>query len=184
MIEVKISNKSFYFSLVLVGLLSLSYVAYAYGTNDPKVFGHSAGEIMIKVDGKDKTLQKAIDDGDFGIEEEYENYLDDVKDGIPSQVVSEKWVMDKNAPAREVTCPDGYYISPVNSLDTLKSYVTTADPRRGRCDHAGNVDVKKTIIGYTARGVKAKVYYWGSTAGDTGCNVKFTCLKMPGFILK
>ncbi len=44
-IQINMSNKSFY-SLIVFGVLILAGIGvYAYGTSNPAVFGHSAGEI-------------------------------------------------------------------------------------------------------------------------------------------
>jgi hypothetical protein len=65
-IEVNI-NKTYFFVLLGVILIGFGFFfVFAYGGNNPQLVGHSAGEININISGTTKTLQRAINDGDFG----------------------------------------------------------------------------------------------------------------------
>jgi hypothetical protein len=65
MITLRISNKAAYTFLVISLVLILIGGVYAFGTSNPSTFGHSAGEVQISINGEAKTLQTAIDNGDF-----------------------------------------------------------------------------------------------------------------------
>jgi hypothetical protein len=68
----RVSNKVFYLVLVFVVLLAANLTVLAYGSSaDPSVFGHSAGEMEVDIGGSSKTLQAAIDAGDFGSDDRY-----------------------------------------------------------------------------------------------------------------
>lgn len=59
-IEVKIEKKHLV-ALAILGVLLLAGIfAYAYGTSSPQVFGHSAGEVDVEINGNTMTLQDAI----------------------------------------------------------------------------------------------------------------------------
>ncbi|PIN77520.1 hypothetical protein COV15_01880 [Candidatus Woesearchaeota archaeon CG10_big_fil_rev_8_21_14_0_10_34_12] len=45
MVDINISNKMFYSLIVIMLFLIVGVSVYAYNTNNPEVFGHSAGEI-------------------------------------------------------------------------------------------------------------------------------------------
>lgn len=68
-IKINLTNRWLY-TFMAIGILAIISVGvYAYGTSNPSTFGHSSGEIDIDIDGDgtmDKTLQEAIDAGDFG----------------------------------------------------------------------------------------------------------------------
>jgi hypothetical protein len=63
-------NNRLMYTLITLGILAVVAVGvYAYGTSNPSVFGHTATEMNIDIDGDgtpDKTLQEAFDDGDLG----------------------------------------------------------------------------------------------------------------------
>ena len=65
-IQINFSNKLVYFILTLIIILGLGIGVYAFGTSNPSVFGHSAGEVQVNVGGVSKGLQSAIDSGDIG----------------------------------------------------------------------------------------------------------------------
>lgn len=44
-IQINFTNKWFYTFALIIGIFALGVGVYAYGTNDPATFGHSAGEI-------------------------------------------------------------------------------------------------------------------------------------------
>ncbi len=58
------SHKTFYTLVGLLLLSSLSYLAYSYTQNIPDP-GHGADTILITINGQEKTLQDALDAGDF-----------------------------------------------------------------------------------------------------------------------
>lgn len=68
-IEINLTNKWIYSFIVLGVFLALCVGVWAYNSNmnsgNPSVMGHSSGEINVNVGGMVKTLQQAIDDGDF-----------------------------------------------------------------------------------------------------------------------
>ncbi len=51
-------------SAIMVFLIGVGFVI-AYNSGNPSVHGHDAGETMVNIGGVEKTLQQAIDDGDF-----------------------------------------------------------------------------------------------------------------------
>ncbi len=59
--EVNIMKKHFWMMLTIGMVLMIGVVVYAFGTNDPTKFGHSAEEIQIKVDNQPYNLQQGID---------------------------------------------------------------------------------------------------------------------------
>ncbi len=59
--EIKINIKKEYL-MILVGLLGIA-LAVAYGGNNPRELGHSAGEIDIQVGNTTRTLQELVSDG-------------------------------------------------------------------------------------------------------------------------
>lgn len=66
-IEVNVRKRYFFAILGVVLLLGIIGVVYAFGTNNPAVFGHSAGEIeVILTDGSVTTLNDAITTGKLG----------------------------------------------------------------------------------------------------------------------
>jgi uncharacterized protein (UPF0333 family) len=67
-LQINISNKAIYSMLILVIIIVLGIGVYAFGTKNPSVFGHSSGEVQVNVEGSAKSLQDAIDSGDFGTE--------------------------------------------------------------------------------------------------------------------
>jgi hypothetical protein len=54
----------FLFTIVISLLLGVTYVI-AWGSGDPTVQGHDPNEVQVNTFGVDKTLQQAINDGDF-----------------------------------------------------------------------------------------------------------------------
>ncbi len=59
----KIRKKDFWlFSSIIVFLIGVG-VVIAYGSGDPSLNGHDAGEIMVNIDGSSISLQEAIDSG-------------------------------------------------------------------------------------------------------------------------
>lgn len=50
MVKIEIAKRDFVWIGLVLGLVGLSLV-YAYGTNDPSVMGHSAGELEIEFSG-------------------------------------------------------------------------------------------------------------------------------------
>ncbi len=83
--------------LVLIGLCSIGYLAYAFGTDNPETFGHDANEILVTVDGQQKTLQDAIED-----------FLDDFK--LETKIV---WGEKGTKPY----CPEGYLLVGCSAYD-------------------------------------------------------------------
>lgn len=49
----------------VIFIVAMLGVTYAYGGFSPSQMGHSSGEVMVSVGGVAKTLQQAINDGDF-----------------------------------------------------------------------------------------------------------------------
>jgi len=64
-IKKKVSNKLFYTLLILSVVLLLGVGVYAFGTIDASVFGHTASEVQIVVEGKTETIQEAINNLDL-----------------------------------------------------------------------------------------------------------------------
>lgn len=68
-IEINLTNKGLYFFIFLGVFFALIVGVWAYNSNmnsgNPSVMGHSSGEINVNIGGTVKTLQQAIDDGDF-----------------------------------------------------------------------------------------------------------------------
>ena len=62
-------KEAVFFVAFFAAILSVGAVI-AYNPNFfggvPSEFGHSSGEVMVKIGATEKTLQAAIDDGDFG----------------------------------------------------------------------------------------------------------------------
>src|SRR3989338_10224018 len=60
--KIKIDIKKKYAFIIAGAIIVLAIVlgAVAYGTNNPSVFGHSAGEVEIDIGGDTYTLQEAI----------------------------------------------------------------------------------------------------------------------------
>jgi len=65
-VRIDVSNRVFALIVFLVVVMGIGAVVYAYGGSDPMIQGHDGNELMVNVGGVDKTLQQAIDDGDFG----------------------------------------------------------------------------------------------------------------------
>ena len=61
--KLKVTNKAVYTFLAVVAILVIAGIAFAYGTNAPSTFGHSAGEVEVSVNGTTYNLQQAIDQG-------------------------------------------------------------------------------------------------------------------------
>ena len=59
-LEVNIKKKYFFTILASVLILVAIIGTVAYGTNNPSVFGHSAGEVEVTIGGNNYTLQQAI----------------------------------------------------------------------------------------------------------------------------
>ncbi len=64
MITIKLSNKVAYTLIAVLLILTVGLVVYAY-SNTPNP-GHGADQIIVNINGQEKTLQQAIDEGDFG----------------------------------------------------------------------------------------------------------------------
>ncbi|GEM_PF-4813430 len=65
--KISFSNRALY-TLIAAALIIVAGIGvYAYNSayNNPAVFGHSADELEVSIGGAAKTLQQAIDDGDF-----------------------------------------------------------------------------------------------------------------------
>ena len=62
--ELKVNIKKEHL-IVLIALLGVAF-AVAYGTNNPRELGHSAGEIDIMIGNQTTTLQEAIASGRVG----------------------------------------------------------------------------------------------------------------------
>lgn len=62
--EFKINIKKEYL-IVLIALLGIT-AALAYGTSNPREFGHSAGEVDVMIGNDTITLQEAINTGRLG----------------------------------------------------------------------------------------------------------------------
>jgi len=65
-IEVNIEKKYFFAIIGLLIIVAGIFLGYAYGGNNPQTIGHSAGEVMISVNGTEMTLQNAITQGKLG----------------------------------------------------------------------------------------------------------------------
>jgi hypothetical protein len=63
MITIKLTNKLAYTLIAILAILTASLVVYAY-TSIPNP-GHGADTIEVTINGNEKTLQAAIDAGDF-----------------------------------------------------------------------------------------------------------------------
>lgn len=64
-INIRIEKKEFWlFAAIIVALVGVGYVIAGNPGSKPNP-GHASNEIMININGADKTLQAAIDDGDF-----------------------------------------------------------------------------------------------------------------------
>lgn len=67
--NINISNRVLYSFIVVVILLNVIAIGFAYGdfsTGNPTVLGHSGDELDVNIGGTVKTLQSAIDAGDLG----------------------------------------------------------------------------------------------------------------------
>jgi len=65
-LNLTLSNKTAYTLIAILTILTATLVAYAYNSGGPpSVIGHSADEVAVNIDGTEKTLQQAIDAGDF-----------------------------------------------------------------------------------------------------------------------
>ena len=62
MIQINLSNKTAYTLILILAILSVSLVVYAVTPANP---GHSSEQVNILINGEEKTLQSAIDSGDF-----------------------------------------------------------------------------------------------------------------------
>ncbi|MDO8740238.1 MAG: hypothetical protein Q7J54_01545 [Candidatus Woesearchaeota archaeon] len=60
-----IAKKHLYILMAFVLAVAGIVLVIGYGTTTPDTFGHSGGELMVTVGGVAKTLQSAIDGGDF-----------------------------------------------------------------------------------------------------------------------
>jgi len=68
MVTINIQKKDlFLLSAIVVFLIGVGFVV-AYGSGDPSLNGHDAGEIMVNIDGSSISLQEAINSGKFGLE--------------------------------------------------------------------------------------------------------------------
>ena len=66
MVTINIGRKELFFFVGISVLIFLAGFGVAYGGGEPISVGHSAGEMMIvNASGAEKTLQAAIDNGDF-----------------------------------------------------------------------------------------------------------------------
>jgi len=69
-IDIKLDNKIYYLLVLVLVVIILNGVVYAFNSGfsggDASVMGHSSDEVMINIGGTPKTLQAAIDGGDFG----------------------------------------------------------------------------------------------------------------------
>lgn len=63
-IEINFSNKVFYTLIILTALVLLGAGVYAYTQSIPNP-GHGADKVLISINGQEKTLQAAVDAGDF-----------------------------------------------------------------------------------------------------------------------
>lgn len=61
-----LENRHFLLIVIFIAVLEGVALVIAYGGFQPDVMGHSSGEVMVNIGGVDKSLQQAIDDGDFG----------------------------------------------------------------------------------------------------------------------
>lgn len=65
--QINIEKRHFYLlTAIFVFLVGVGFVV-SYGGNQPTIMGHSGGEVMVNIGGVDKTLQQAINDGDFAV---------------------------------------------------------------------------------------------------------------------
>jgi hypothetical protein len=70
--EINMTNKWLY-SLIVIGVLlafGVGVWAYEYLQSIPNP-GHKGDSVLISINGQEKTIQQAIDDGDFGGNYEY-----------------------------------------------------------------------------------------------------------------
>jgi len=64
-LEINITKK---YAFLIIGAILLAggiFLVNAYGGTQPKVVGHSSGEVDVNIGGTIKTLQEAINAGDF-----------------------------------------------------------------------------------------------------------------------
>lgn len=66
MITIKLTNKTAYTLILILAVLTTTLVVYAANPTTKPNPGHASQEIMVNIAGTDKTLQAAIDAGDFG----------------------------------------------------------------------------------------------------------------------
>ena len=59
-----LNRKLFYTLLTVIMLAGISYVVYSYNTPIPNP-GHGGDMVLVSINGSEKTLQQAIDAGDF-----------------------------------------------------------------------------------------------------------------------
>lgn len=65
MVTINIQKKDLWLLAAVVVFLTGGVYVIAYGSNNPQLHGHDASEAMVNIGGVDKTLQQAINDGDF-----------------------------------------------------------------------------------------------------------------------
>ena len=93
------TNKWLY-SLIAVGiLLALGVGVYAYTSSIPNP-GHGGDSVLISINGQEKTIQQAVDDGDFSVSEVGKNNCE--------------WVTTTQA-YFTLTCPSGKYVAGVKT---------------------------------------------------------------------
>ena len=111
MLTIKLSNKAAYTLIVILSILTASLVVYAY-SNIPNP-GHGGDNIVINIGGQEKTLQQAIDEGDFG------KYSPGEGIDITNNIISIKSpTSTKKGGIKSVSCPAGQAITSIDSTGT------------------------------------------------------------------
>ena len=68
-LEVRISKNNIFVLIAIILILASIFVVYAYNSalsgGTPSIVGHSPDEIMVSVNGVQKSLQAAINNNDF-----------------------------------------------------------------------------------------------------------------------
>jgi len=102
MVTINIEKKYFFlFSAIMIFIIGVGLVISANPISKVNP-GHDSTEIMVNIEGNDKTLQQAIDAGDFTIEALGTGWLD-----VLVTEVSICLGVDKMY-GTQLSCPDGY----------------------------------------------------------------------------
>ena len=65
-IQINLSNKTFYLLVGSLVALCVAVVVIAYNSGNPQVHGHGANEIIVTINGQQMTLQDAMEQGVLG----------------------------------------------------------------------------------------------------------------------